>query len=213
MEALHREAYAFSQAAKYDNGISILQQEQSLAQMHHERSRQFLALLAMAEDYRCLGKTRIAIRPCAALNPSIQRSNDPRNLPHLITEMYAMLAGSYADLHDELSQTIALEKETVPISRSGGREEMGNLARELESHLTALHVSQVASDASRDRDLPKALLYFELLQHYEMFKAKATGTDYNTHLDDPIINQLIALVGKLKPSQTLQKSWRRTRLR
>ena len=30
--------------------------------------------------------------------------------PALITELYAMLAESYANLHDELNQTIALEK-------------------------------------------------------------------------------------------------------
>jgi hypothetical protein len=211
MEALHREAYAFSLAGKYANGISILQQEQSLAQVQHQGSRQFLALLAIAEIYKVLGRKEDCYKTLRSTESLLSKDlTIPEISPNLITEMYAMLADSYADLHDELGQTIALEKETVPISRSGGREEMGILARDLESHLTALHVSQVASEASRDRDLPKALLYFELLQHYEMFKAKAMGTDYNTHLDDPIINQLLALVGQIETqtdaSEILEKN-------
>ena len=199
MEALHREAHAFGQAGKYDNGISILQQEQSLAQTQHEKSREFLALLAIAEDYKVLGKKDDCYKTLRISESLLSKDlTITGTSPNLVTEMYAMLADSYADLHDELGQTIALEKETVPLSRYGGREELVTLASKLESHLTALHVSQAASDASRDRDLPKALLYFELLQHYEMFNAKATGIGYNTHLDDPIINQLIALVGQIE---------------
>ena len=198
IDALAGAAYSLGRARKYDDAVSALNQEESIARSQHDTHRQFISFLATAEDYKSAGKKMECHEALGHAESLLSQDLTLTDVsPALITELYAMLAESYANLHDELNQTIALEKESTAAIRYGNRSQLVGLSKEIESHLAALNVTQRAIDAHRGLDYSKALLYLELRQHYEMFNAKAEGLDYNTHFNDPIVNQLINLVGEI----------------
>ncbi len=198
MDAIAGAAYSLGRAGKYDDSVSALNQEESLARSQHDTHRQFISFLATAEAYKSAGKNMECYEALGHAESLLSQDLTLTDVsPALITELYAMLAEYYANLHDELNQTIALEKESTAAIRYGNRSQLVGLSREIESHLTALNVTQRAIDSHRGLDYAKALLYLELRQHYEMFNAKAENLDYNTHFNDPIVNQLINLVGEI----------------
>jgi CHAT domain-containing protein len=192
MDALGAEAFMVSQTEDGSKALQIYETILSLTKTHKNLHREFVIDLSIAEvaspmkdDDRAF---RALIEAEALLSPALTLDGVGANL---ISEMYARLAVLYGKKNNELVQLIVLEKAMTPFASDNKPDLMLNLDEEIKKHLDHLNALDTANKAYHDGDLAKALLYFELLQHYQQTDAIWRGLDYDKHSDDPIMQKLI----------------------
>jgi CHAT domain-containing protein len=204
MDALGSEAFLLSQNAQSDKALQVDETLLQMAKARRDLRREFIDDLAIAEIAEPKGDEERSSK--ALLEAESLLSSDltlQGVAPGLIAELYARLAAFYGKNKDELKQVIALEKEMTPVeveNKPDTSDLMLYLDQEIKKHLDALNALQTANTAYEGGDLITALLYFELLQHYQQTVARWKDLDYNKNLDDPLINKLIDLTLKL-PNQ------------
>jgi CHAT domain-containing protein len=192
MDALGSEAFLLSQNAQSDKALQVDETLLQMAKARRDLRREFIFDLAIAEIAEPKGdeerSSKALLEAESLLSPDLTLQGVA---PGLIAELYARLATFYGKTNDELKQVIALEKAMTPFEADNKPDLMLNLDEDIKKHLEHLNAQDTANSAYLSGDLGRALLYFELLQHYQQTDARWRGLDYNKHLDDPIVQKLI----------------------
>lgn len=192
MDALGSEAFLLSQNAQSDKALQVDEALLQMAKARGDLRREFIDDLAIAEIAEPKGdeerSSKALLEAESLLSPDLTLQGIA---PGLIAELYARLANFYGKTKNELKQVVALEKAMTPFEADNKPNLMLNLDEEIKKHLEHLNAQDTANSAYLSGELGKALLYFELLQHYQQTDARWRGLDYNKHFDDPIVQKLI----------------------
>jgi len=198
IDALGSEAFMLSQNGQGDKAVYIYEELLSLVKDSKDFRRQFIFNLAIAETTQPKGDTERTARvlqqaeSLLSLDLALAGVN-----PSLVLELYLRLADLHATKNEKVLEVVALEKAMTPAEGVNKPEVMAQLDLNVKKHLDALHAQEIASKAYQSGDLATALLYFELLQHFEQTGAKWRGAEYNKNLNDPIVAKLIEIPFKL----------------
>lgn len=198
IDAVTSEAFLLQQSES-DKAIGLYEEVLPLLDTAGNRPRQFLIALSIAEIAQPRGdldRADAALRRAESLLlPDLAL---PGLEPKFIFELYTREAGIYESKKERLPMMIAMEK---AIQSSGGAsgEQIAILDREMNAALISLNAREEAEDAYARSDFPKALILYELIQHFEETHAiwAGKGADYNPRHDDPLVNKILDIPFKL----------------
>jgi CHAT domain-containing protein/lipopolysaccharide biosynthesis regulator YciM len=198
MDAMASEGFMLNQDQQRMKAVQQYQALVTLAKESKDQGREFTYRLALAEalqpgdDKDSYKKALLAAESLIPETLTITGVD-----PALISELYSRLATLYSSEGDQIHQIICLEKEMSPVALTKKPEIMLEVDEAVNKHLDSAHISEGAEKAYQNGDLGKALMYFELVQHFQQVDAEWRGKAYNEHYDDPLINKLIDIVMRL----------------
>jgi tetratricopeptide (TPR) repeat protein len=198
VDALNSESVLMLQNAQSDKALQVDESLLSLTKARKDFRQEFIVDLEIAEISQPKGdeeNTSKALQDAESLlSPDLTLDGVGANL---IAELYARLADLYEKKHDELKQLIALEKAMTPFETDHKPDLMLNLDLEIKKLLDKLNLLDRVHKAEQSGDFGMALIYCELLQHYEQTHATWNGLAYRTSLDEPVIKEQSEIIGKL----------------
>jgi CHAT domain-containing protein/tetratricopeptide (TPR) repeat protein len=197
-DALNSESVLMTQNAQGDKALQVDDALLSLAKARKDLRQEFIVDLEIAELSQPKGDeertTEVLQDAESLLSPDLTLDAVGANL---VAELYARLADFYGKKNDEVKQLIALEKAMTPFEAVHKPDLMLNLDSTIKTRLDNLRPLDKADQAEKGGDLVTALVYCELLQHFEQTDAKWRGVDYHTSQDDPVIAKQSEIIGKL----------------
>ena len=208
IDALSMEAPLLFQEGEKDQALQVDEELLPLVRASKNVSAQFITAVAIAEILDGSGRVD---RVESALNEAESLVGAdvtvPGVEPSLIVELYFRLAALYEKRKDVQRELIALEKAVHPaisLSSAVGNAKNGKplawLAVQLEAKVSQNHVREAAEKSYAAGDFANALVYFELLRHFdEMEAARNNKTEeYTRNLsNDDITKRLVQIPLKL----------------
>ncbi|HWZ44766.1 MAG TPA: CHAT domain-containing protein [Candidatus Saccharimonadales bacterium] len=181
MDALGGQAYSLFQQGEGDKALRIEEELVPLAKSSGDSRRQFLGDLFIAEILQPRGeteRTEKALKDAESLLSSDLALQDLQ--PNAVFELFNRLASVNETKHEDFQQLIYLEKAMTP-AEALGAEMRREIAKRVKAKLSALNVRELAERAYSAGNLGTALLYFELIQHFEQTDARWSGKsdEYN----------------------------------
>jgi tetratricopeptide (TPR) repeat protein len=179
IEALKSEASLLFQQGRKDEALKVNEDLLPLMKTSKNVSGQFITDLVIAElldGTDKIDRVESALKDAESfVNPDV---TVPGVEPNLIVELYFRLADLYEKRRDVQHELIALEKAVNPaiaLSSAEGNTRNSNplafVEQKLETKFTQDHVLDTAEKSYASGDFTNALVYFELLRHFDEMEA------------------------------------------
>jgi CHAT domain-containing protein len=199
IDAMSSEAFLLSQQGEAQKAIELYEQLLPLLDAAGNRSREFLIALSIAEIAQPRGDlehTETALKKAESLlGPDLTLQGLDAKF---IFELFTREAGVYQNRKAALPSLIAMEKAFISAEAAATVDQRVVLDREAKATLDSLHAHDTADSAYASGDLPQALLFYELVQHFEENHALWMGqSDEYYKSNDPVIGKLLDIPFKL----------------